>query len=334
MPLPPDRPTLAGQLRARGWQTGFVGKWHLGGRGAEPIPVEKRGGFERFRGYQMYNGYDPAPPYCNRVAFFDEENVEHVYREHRTEVTTRLAEHMLREKAAEARPFCLVVGYQASHDPEQPLPACEQLYRDVTFPVDEQGLDVEPYTPTFKPPSPSDRSLCPDYRRYGGSMAEYKRLYAAMVSQVDHGMGMLLETLKATGHWDDTLVIYTSDHGDMQDRHGLVNKGVPYEMSVDIPMLVRCPGGARSVCSDALVQGDGRGEIHDYVVSESFQGSRSWKMIRTARYKLVVTGEELAPQLLFGMLQDPGEERNLLLDGQDWRQVTGPMLQALAGAIG
>lgn len=362
MPLPSDRPTLAGQLRARGWQTGFVGKWHLGGRGAEPIPVEKRGGFERFCGYQMYNGYDPAPPYCNRVAFFDEENVEHVYREHRTEVTTRLAEHMMREMAAEARPFCLVVGYQAPHDPEQPLPACEQLYRDVTFPVDEQGLDVEPYTPTFKPPSPSDRSLCPDYRRYGGSMAEYKRLYTAMVSQVDHGVGMLLETLKATGHWDDTLVIYTSDHGDMQGSHGLVNKGVPYEMSVGIPMLVRCPGGARGVCSDALVQGvdlfatamalaeadnpgdgrsllplvqgDGRGEIHDYVVSESFQGSRPWKMIRTARYKLVVTGEELAPQLLFGMLQDPGEERNLLLDGQDWRQVTGPMLQALAGAIG
>lgn len=43
----------------------------------------------------MYNGYDPAPPYCNRVAFFDEENVEHVYREHRTEVTTRLAERMM-----------------------------------------------------------------------------------------------------------------------------------------------------------------------------------------------------------------------------------------------
>ncbi|MGN0972853.1 MAG: hypothetical protein ACI4OY_12920 [Aristaeellaceae bacterium] len=57
-------------------------------------------------------------------------------------------------------------------------------------------------------------------------------------------------------------------------------------------------------------------------------------MIRTACYKLVVTGEELAPQLLFDMLQDPGEERNLLLDGQDWRQVTEPMLQALAGAIG
>ena len=361
MPLPPDKPTLAGQLRARGWQTGFVGKWHLGGRGAESIPEEKRGGFERFTGYQMYNGFDPAEPYCNRVAFFDDDNVEHVYREHRTEVTTRLATRMLRDMAKDTRPFCLVVGYQAPHYPEQPLPAYEQLYRDVVFPVDAQGMNVEPYTPTFNPPSPADRSLCPDYRRYGGNMAEYKRLYAAMVSQVDHGVGVLLQTLKDTGHWEDTLVVFTSDHGDMQGSHGLVNKGVPYEMSAGIPMLVRCPGGAKGVRSDALVQGvdifatamalagadnpgdgrsllpivqgDGRGEIHSFVVSESFQGSAPWKMIRTARYKLVVSAEDHTPRLLFDMEKDPDEQCNLLQTGRDWQDVINPMLQALKDAV-
>ena len=340
MPLPSNVPALAQQLRGNGWQTGFVGKWHLGGRGTEPIPEEIRGGFEHFKGYQMYNGFDPAKPYCNRVAFYDEANTEHLYHEHRTEITTRLASEMLSHMALDSRPFCMVVGYQAPHYPEQPLPEYEALYHDIRFPVTDEEAAVEPYTPTFNPRSPADRTQCPDFQRYGGNMAEYKKLYAAIVSQVDHGVGVLVETLRTCGKYDDTLIIFTSDHGDMQGNHGKVNKDVPYEMSAGIPMIVRMPGGRQNCISDLLISGvdiyasaidlaglahdrdgnsflpyvSGRSDeaFNDYIISESLHRNKAWQMLRTARYKLVVSWPDHRPIMLFDMHADPGERMNLL----------------------
>lgn len=360
MPLPEGVPTLAGTLRQHGWQTGFVGKWHLGGRGTEDIPAAKRGGFERFNAYQMYNGYDPNEPYNNRVGFFDTNNVEHIYHEHRTEVTTRLAVDMLRDMAKDARPFLLMVGYQAPHYPEQPLPEYAALYDDVTFPIDEEGKNVEPYTPTFNPPSPKEWSDCPDYRRYGGNMQAYKRLYAGMVSQLDHGVGKMMETLAETGKLEDTLIIYTADHGDMQGSHGLKNKGVPYELSAGIPMVVRCPGGRKGARAAQLVQGvdifatlmdaagednfgDGRsflpyvqgkddGERNPFIVSESYVGEDKWRMIRDERFKLVVRMEDGMPLMLFDMQEDP-EEKNNLVENADTQALMRKMQSALEETI-
>lgn len=342
-PLLHNIPTMAGLLGESDWQTGFVGKWHLGGKGAGPIPSELRGGFNRFIGYQCYNGYDPTPPYRNRVAFFDENDEEHIYDAHRTDVTTSLAISMLEEMAVRPSPFCLLVGYQAPHYPEQPSEAFESLYSDTVFIVDKQSMSVEPYTPTFNPRSPEDISLCPDYRRYGGNMAEYKRLYAAMVTQVDHGVGNLIDSLKRLGVYDDTMIVFTSDHGDMQGSHGMKNKCLPYEQSAGIPMIVRMPNGRRAESSDLLVSGidifatvmeiagiecncDGhsflkyvRGQsdqpFNDYVISQSYIGENKWQMIRTTTHKLVLRYPDNMPIMLFDMLKDNDERENLI--GED-----------------
>ena len=343
MPLPDQIPPIARLLRDRGWETAYVGKWHLGGRGCQPIPEEIRGGFQHFKAYQMYNGYDPEPPYANRVGFFDEQNEEHIYHEHRTKVTTRLAVETLEELALKKKPFCMMVGYQAPHYPEQPSPEFEALYAHTQFPISEEAAAVEPYTPTFNPPSPADRAQDPDYQRYGGDMQTYKRLYAAMVSQVDHGVGLIMEALKSLKLYDDTLIVYTSDHGDMQGSHGLVNKDVPFEFSAGIPFIVRCPGGKRRCRSDMVVSGidifatamdlanvpdhrDGHSFLpymqnkndqatNDAIVSESIHGGKDWQMIRTAQHKLVVSYPEHQPLMLFDMNRDPDERCNLIENG-------------------
>ncbi len=338
MPLTPGIPTLAQRLNVRGWQTGFVGKWHLGGHGAEPIPVHKRGGFQRFKAYQMYNGFDVEAPYHNRVAFYDENDVETIYREHRTKVTTNLAAEMLETMAQKPDPFCMVVAYQAPHYPEQPSPEFEALYKDTVFPVPEEE-NIEPYTQTYNPPSAENWADCPDYRRYGGSMAEYRRLYAAMVSQVDAGVGQLVETLRRMGKYEDTLIVYTADHGDMQGSHGLKNKCLPYEMSAGVPMIIRCPGGRRGE-SDALIsgldimatacelagddyraggqsflaymKGETDAPFNGCVVSETLHGNDRWRLIRTPQYKLVARYPGHEPLMLFDMIADEKEEHNLL----------------------
>ncbi|MGC4110688.1 MAG: sulfatase-like hydrolase/transferase [Nocardioides sp.] len=66
--IPPACRSIATDLNAAGYQTGFVGKWHIGAAGNRPIPEHLRGGFEQFMGYQCYNGF------FRDVCFYDEEN--------------------------------------------------------------------------------------------------------------------------------------------------------------------------------------------------------------------------------------------------------------------
>lgn len=338
-PLPEDILPFAQALRNHGYQTCFVGKWHLGSEGDSGIPVCQRGGFEHFIGYQCYNGFDPNPPYYNDVFFYDENNARHSYQKHRTDVTTDLAVEKLRLMCKSKRPFFAVVGYQAPHYPEQPSASYAELYRGVEFDKTPDYIEIDPYTPTFNPPSPRPFEKCPDYQRYGGNMAEYKRLYAALCTQIDVGVGRIFNTLKELGVYDDTLIVYTSDHGDMQGSHGLKNKGYPYEKSVGVPFIIRCPGGRKGVVSSELVSAvdlyptmleatgthreeelDGcslfkylMGETdktQDYIIAE-YMLDKPWRMIRTQKYKLICTLNDYSPIALYDMEQDEYELENL-----------------------
>lgn len=335
-PLPDDMPALAELLNEAGCETSFVGKWHLGGNGQGPIERELRGGFKRFIGYQCYNGFDPRPPYDNDVRFYDENDAERAYDRHRTDVTTDLAVERLNELAEGGKPFFLTVGYQAPHYPEQPSDEYARVYEGVTFKKTPDYMPVDPYTPTFSPYSPRPFDGCPDYRRYGGDMDEYMRLYAAMVTQVDAGVGRIVAELKALGLYDDTLIIFTSDHGDMQGSHGLKNKCYPHEKSAGVPFIARLPGGRRGLKTGALVSGvdifptalklmgadvdartDGksmlpflRGEtdsVCEHVISEYVLGAQPWRMIRTPEYKLTVDMNTYAPLSLYDMRSDKWE---------------------------
>lgn len=336
MPLPDSVPALAEVLDGAGYETSFVGKWHLGGNGQGPIAPELRGGFKRFIGYQCYNGFDPRPPYNNDVCFADEAGVEHHMFVHRTDATTDIAVQRLGDLHAAGRPFFMVVGYQAPHYPEQPSDEYAHLYDGVVFEKTPDYEQVEPYTPTFSPYSPRPFENCPDYRRYGGDMDEYQRLYAGLVSQVDAGVGRIVAELKRLGLYDDTMIVFTSDHGDMQGSHGLKNKCYPHEKSAGVPFIVRLPGGRRGVRSAELISGvdiypsalelagckadialDGhsfigymRGtaqRINEYVISEYVLGKQPWRMIRSAGYKLVVTMAGYEPVSLYDMTNDPWE---------------------------
>ena len=168
------------------------------------------------------------------------------------------------------------------------------------------------------------------------------------------------KSLKKHGLYDDTLIIYTSDHGDMQGSHGMVNKDVPYEMSAGVPFIVRCPGGRKGCRSEALVsgvdifasameaagvseRGDGQSflpyvkgdsdeAIQPWIISESLHGDRAWQMIRDERYKLVVSHPAHKPLMLFDMLLDPAETRNLISEPSS-TEITEKLLSALLDAV-
>jgi len=332
-PLPPGRRTLAEAFNAGGSRTSYVGKWHLGGAGNGPIDPALRGGFTDFIGYQCYNGF------YRDVCFYDEDGREHRFDRHRTDVTTDLALERLRRLAG--RPFLMMVSYQAPHYPVQPPPEFEQLYRGVRITRRANAGEIDPFTPTASPRSPRPFDLDPDYRRYGGDLDEYLRLYYAMCSHIDAGVGRLLDGLDRLGLAESTAVVYTSDHGDMQGSHGLKNKSLPHEESAGIPLVTRAPGGSSGRVCDALVSGvdfmptcldlaglpaveglDGRsfaptlrggGDPPERAV---FAERPRWCMICRDRWKLVAdrTDEGLRPTMLFDLAADPCELTDLIDD--------------------
>ena len=341
--LPTDRPMLADMFNQAGYETAFVGKWHLGANGNKPIPEELRGGFQHFFGYQCYNGF------WKDVCFYDEQNAEHRFEEHREAVCTRYAIDYMKKMHATGKPFFEIVGYQAPHYPEQPSPEFEALYAGKEIPTPPDHIDIDPYTPTFSPYSPRPFDGCPDYQRYGGNMQEYLRLYFAMVSEIDAGIGKIFATLDELGITDDTLILFTSDHGDMQGSHGLKNKCLPHERSCGIPLIVAGQGVRTGAVVDtpvssvdfyptllaqcgieerpAHLQGDDISPLlmggtipARTVFAENFGKflpgadgeNHPWKMARDDRYKLVVTWDDRKSALLYDMQEDPWEMENLL----------------------
>ena len=236
--IPPNERTLAACLNEAGYRTSYVGKWHLGDKGNVWVRPELRAGFVDFLGYQCYNDY------LEDVWFFDEDGRRIERAGHRTDVTTDLAIERLERIAG--RPFAMFVSYQNPHYPLQPSPAYEGMYEGIAVERRPNAVEIDPYTPTFSPPSPRPPELDPVYRKYGGDLDAYLRQYYAMITQLDANVGRLLAALDRLGLTENTAVIFTSDHGDMQGSHGLRNKGVPWEESTRIPLIIRAPGGRRA----------------------------------------------------------------------------------------
>jgi len=339
-PLPTDGHNLAEMLERGGYQTSYVGKWHLGGAGNKPIPVELRGGFSDFIGYQCYNGF------YRDVCFYDEEDLERGFSKHRTEVTTDLAVERMTYLSGQGRPFALFISYQAPHYPVQPAPEYEKMYAGLVMPRRPNYQEVDPYTPTVNPRSPRPPSGDADYIKYGNNMDEYMRLYYAMCTQVDAKVGDLIARLKQLGIYENTAIFYTSDHGDLQGCHGLKNKDLPWEEAAGIPLIVRLPGkmGAR-VCEASVdstcfyptllelahipyekerLDGvsfapylKGQSQLPSFPVfsEKKARTGDSWRLIRQGDFKYAAgyrDDGDLVPMTLFNLAVDPYEMNNLL----------------------
>ena len=176
-----------------------------------------------------------------------------------------------------------------------------------------------------------------------------KALYYGNVSLIDKGIGRILEALDTLGLAENTLVVFSSDHGEMMGDHGLMQKSKPYDASARIPFLLRFPGrvqpGRRSAERVSLTDllptfldaagvaypaelglpplpgasllgrpgGGLAGARDDFVIAEGAGPRRWWSIVQGPwKYNYYAQGgwEEL-----FHLEDDPREARNLLLDG-------------------
>ncbi len=336
-PIPKRCTTLADVFNNAGYHTSFVGKWHVGKSGNRPIPKSLRGGFRDFIGYQCYNGF------YKDVHFYDEDNEVHVFNRHRTDVTTDIALERLegynQRGIGETTPLLMVIGYQAPHYPVQPSPKYEQIYKGKTIKRRKNTQEIDPYTKTGSPRSPRPKELCADFQRYGNDLNEYLRLYYALCTQIDANVGRIIAKLKALGMYENTLIVFTSDHGDMQGSHGLRNKTLPYEESSGIPLIIRTPDGkpgtrittpvttidyfptlldyARidppadlKLPGKSILPACTEGKLENHI--PAFSEMTKWRLIRDGPYKLVVEGETQTPTKFFHLENDPYELTNMV----------------------
>ncbi|MAG35175.1 MAG: hypothetical protein CL878_02860 [Dehalococcoidia bacterium] len=264
-PLPRHIPTVAEMVVDHGVRTGYIGKWHMG---REVLPQR---GFEEFF-HAVDDNYTPAkdlPLYG--LSGYGRWLVEKGYAPDQgqgaggwfsRDFAARLPEEhtkpaFISEQACrflegrQDEPFLLVCSFLEPHNPYH------SPYDDLHDP-DETELPDNFHTEPL-PDWPQRNAVFQEWARtvahedglrydteekWRGLIARYYGL----AHHMDHHVGVILDKLDALGLRDDTLVIFTSDHGDMMGSHGMYMKSMMYEESAGVPLLMRGPaieGGRR-----------------------------------------------------------------------------------------
>ena len=141
-------------------------------------------------------------------------------------------------------PWHLFVSFVGPHDPFDPPSEYAEQFRNAAMP------DAVPKSLEGKPQWILNRQKdCS-----AEELAHIRRQYCALIKLIDDQVGMILDALERRNMLDNTIIIFTSDHGEMLGDHGLFQKQAPYESSIHIPLIVTGPDIARGVVSDALVE--------------------------------------------------------------------------------
>ncbi|MCP4877914.1 MAG: choline-sulfatase [Gammaproteobacteria bacterium] len=359
--FPADIPTYAHYLRHSGYRTALSGKMHFCG------PDQLHGFEERlttdiypadYGWFPDWENFDKRPSWYHNMSSvtqagktvrtnqldFDDEVVFHAQR--------YLYNHV---RGDDTRPFCLTVSMTHPHDPY----AISGEYWDRY-----EGIDID--MPSFEladdEQDPHSRRLLHVYQKDRDQMTDQqirdaRRAYYGAVSYVDDQVGKLMQALKETGLADNTIVVFTADHGDMLGERGLWYKMSYFEWSARVPLMVYAPGffeshrvsqsvsimdllptfvelandgkppeyampiDGRSLMTHLRGAGSTDEAAHDEVIGE-YMGEgvvAPMFMIRRGNYKYICSKPD--PDQLFNLAEDP-EERINLAEDEKYRELT------------
>jgi arylsulfatase A-like enzyme len=335
IPLDDSIVTFAELLRRNGYATGFAGKWHLDGAGKPQWAPARHFGFEdnRFmfnRGHWKKMENTPDGPRVGSRNARGRPDYDLNGADETTFTTDWLCDRAIDFIDAHAdEPFCYMVSIPDPHGPNTVRPPYDTMYDDVRVPI--------PVTLNRTP------EQIPGWGRPAGvTPAQLRRLmrqYYGMVKCIDDNVGQILEALRGHHLLDRTVVVFTSDHGDLCGEHGRLNKGVPYEGSARIPFVIRCPGriapgtiveealtcvdflptimSLLEVPCDLVVDGrdasplfTGKDVAWDDVAFVRSTPGAPWLSVLTSRYKLVYSTND--QPWLIDLREDPNELTNLI----------------------
>ena len=343
--------TFAEILRRKGYATGYAGKWHLDGTGKPQWMPDRRFGFEDNR-YMFNRGHwkqledtadgprvkarnaGGAPNYGVQGA--DEDSF----------TTDFLADKMVEFiNDNKSKPFCFMLSLPDPHGPDTVRPPYDTMFAQQTY-----------QTPrTFDKPAESSPSWGKPAGGFNGMASYY-----GMVKCIDDNVGKILDALRSNELIDNTVVVFTADHGDLRGEHHRQNKGVPYEGSAKVPFIVYYPDKIKpgTVVDEALgcvdflptivslmgfgatgqVEGrdasallaDGKApeDWTDIAFVRGTGDESGWLAAVTDRHKLVYSTAD--DPWLFDLEEDPDELVNYFCDSE-YRETVRELSRQLAG---
>ncbi len=243
--LDPAFPTWATLAAASGVDTGWFGKWHMGG--ADPHP---RPGFGRWVGFAGQGVYED-PSGAHPLSVDGELRPLGGYV---TDVITDHAEAWLREPARRSRPFAAVVSHKAVHAPFVPAARHRDAFADVPVPdtlpdTDDAYAHLPGWLRTMR--HATEFGVENPYRRWP-DFASWYRDYHRTLLAVDDSVGRLLAALADTGLDATTAVLFTSDNGFMFGEKGVLDKRNFYEASIRVPLILKVPGAPSGLRPDGM----------------------------------------------------------------------------------
>lgn len=161
---------------------------------------------------------------------------------HPTSWTGGMAINAVRRLAPDARagkPFLLKVSFHRPHSPYDPLDRHLELFQTWPLREKEPARASDGWDDVFRHCLGSNDRVCGEVDKEAED--KMRIAYLASIAFVDEQIGRVCEEVFAQGLWNNTFVIYTSDHGDQQSDHFLFRKSVPYEGSSHIPLILRWP---------------------------------------------------------------------------------------------
>lgn len=345
----PNQRCFGHVLTEAGYQTGYIGKWHLYanelGNHEDPrnsfVPRgPHRLGFEGE--WMAYNFH-----HQNYDSYYHTESADKIFYGdgvYEPEAQTELAIGYLDRARANPEPLALFLSYGPPHDPwdDGNVPRrFWDMFEGAAFPNPPNYLpdDDEPYCDDWARLSAADR----------GQLESWRRGYYAQVASVDEVFGRLMSALESRGLAEKTIVVFTSDHGEMFGAHGRRAKNIFYDEACRIPMLIRwpnhIPAGSRSDACLATVDimptllpimglaapDDVEGmDLSRIVLGErgpepeaafmeicgataAWEDGHEWRAMRDKQYTYAVYRVD-GRELLFDNLADPWQMRDLSAD--------------------
>ncbi len=240
--LPAGTETLATRLEALGYQTGYIGKWHLASdRGPrlpadrqparyekQPVPPERRGGYR-----DVWVGADALELTSRAYSghLFDQEGRPVELEGYRVDALTDIAIDRL-GRLDEDRPFLMFVSYLEPH------------HQNDRF----RTIGPKGWAKRF-----ADHDVPGDLAGWRGDWRWNYAEYLACCASIDQGLGRLVSALGDRGCLDDTIIVYSSDHGNHFRTRNLEYKRSGHDASIRVPLVVVGPGFRGGQRSDALV---------------------------------------------------------------------------------
>ncbi len=341
IPMNDDIFTFAEQLKRHGYATSYVGKWHLDGKDKPGFEPERKFGFSDNR--HMFNrghwkvlqqvGDKSKVVHAPKKREGNSYSIEGANEKSFTTdyLTDRAIEIIDRDKD---QPFCVMLSIPDPHGPNLVRPPYDTMFKNMHF-DDPKTKEV----PKSQIPKWSAQT---GHNSAGELNQDEMQQYFGMVKCIDDNVGRLLTYLEEKGLDRSTIVVFTSDHGDLMGEHNRHNKRLPYEASAKIPFIIRFPGkipegkvirkaytnvdftpnilglmgvpqikGTQGLDDSKTFLSKGKEVLDDRIVYFTKAGG-SWVSVVNNRYKLVVSQED--KPWLFDLKRDPDELINFYQD--------------------